>query len=111
MPTFSEINVPGRYASANINGVVTTTVVVAAIAGQRTRVMGLCLVAAVAGTVQVQDTASNALTGVMAVAVGVPIVLPISEAPWAESALGAGIQIVATGTSQSVSGVLTYIQG
>lgn len=112
MGTFDEVNVPGIPQTGTFTGLAAgTTTIVSAVAGRRASLFALAITLATAGTVQVQDTNGNALTGVMTLAVGTPLVLPLSSMPWGQSASGFGLQLVITGTSQLAAGVFVYKQG
>lgn len=86
-----------------------TQVLSSATAGQTTRLHRLVLtVAAATATIEIRRGATG-LTGVMTLAVGVPLVLEYSEEPWFVTAANEALNLVVGGAGQ-VSGVCSLIK-
>lgn len=84
------------------------TLVAAQGAGLRVRVLGLVLVAAGAVTVRLESGAGGtAMTGVMSLITGTPLVIPLAEFGWTETAENALLNLELGGAVQ-VSGTLVY---
>jgi hypothetical protein len=93
-------------------GVTTTSVVAAAVAGQRVGLYRLIIQATVAGNFQIQDTAAGALSPVFALSLNQILVLdnPINLEPWWQSGSGLGLQVAVTGGgTMSING--WFLQG
>src|SRR5271165_5289366 len=104
------LNLPGSIKIAVVSSLnAGTTVIITGVTGVRTRILSITLVAAAAATVQIQETDATPWSGVMTLAVGIPLVLPFTGIPWVETdASGEGIQLVITGTTPAVSGFVHY---
>jgi len=77
---------------------------------KRIRVISAALTAAVAGTVTFQSHLTTAnKSGAFTLAVGTPLVLPYNEGGWFWCTLGEALDLVVTGTSNTVSGTITYV--
>lgn len=110
MGVFDELNLPGALQQGAITQAAAgTLVLIAAAAGKVASLMGVELALTVAGTVQFQDTTGVALSGIINLAAGTPLVLPICNAPWFTAVIGRGIQIVST--TGGANGSFVGIQG
>ena len=90
---------------------VTTTIAVAAVAGQRVGIYRLVLQAAGASVVTIQDTAGGVLSATYTFTTSAFMILdtPINSDPWWQSGNGLGIQLVVTGAA--VVADIWYMQG
>lgn len=92
--------------SGNTNG---DNTVVAAVTGKKIAAYALVLTAAAAVNVRFESGAGGtALTGVMTLAQGVPLVLPLGPAAWFETAAGALLNMELSAGVQ-VSGAVLYL--
>jgi len=111
MGTFDNINVAGPLQSVSIsqNGAGTVTLVVLA-PGKAVRLFGLILSSSTAtNTIQFNSSTAGALSGVMSLALGIPLILPVTNVPWYSSAVGESLQIIVAGAGQ-LSGTALLIQ-
>jgi hypothetical protein len=91
--------------SANTSG---DNTLVAAVTGKRIRVVGLFMTVGTAGTARFESgTADGFLSGAMALAVGTPLVLPQNLDGWFETAEGALLNMILSGTL-GAGGVILY---
>jgi hypothetical protein len=82
--------------------------IVGAVTGKRLRVLAVCLVAGGATTVRFESGSSGmALTGQMSLSANGGFVLPLNEAGWFETAVGALLNLE-LGGAVAVAGCLVY---
>lgn len=95
------------FSTALISATAQTITPVAAVSGQVIRVYGFVGGGSAATGVTFQDSTA-AFTGVISLALGVPLVMPVTGAPYFISAPGASFQIV--NTTATLGGILYYTQ-
>jgi len=100
------INTPLLEAIVNSNSAADQTIVAAA-SGQTTRVYACFLIGAAAIGITVKR-GSTALSGVMTLAAGIPLILPFMGVPWFTT--GANEAFVLTTTAIQLSGRVYYLQ-
>ncbi len=94
-----------QYASVSFSA---SADLVALVASLRIRVLGLFLVASAAATLQLQSGGTANLSGVMSLIAGTPLVLPVNQFGWFQTASGAKLNAVMVGTAQ-ISGAVLYV--
>lgn len=111
MGTFDNLSIPGQlsWVSLSQNGAGTITPITLA-AGKSVKLMGLMLSSStVTNTIQFNSSTAGALSGVMSLALGIPLILPPTGVPWVFSAAGESLQIIVAGAGQ-LSGTAILIQ-
>ena len=83
--------------------------ILAGTSGKKIVVVALFVVNAVAGTVQLQDSAATNLSGVLTLAANQSLILPPNKYGYFTTTVsGNGLQLVVTGTSNIVGGSFAY---
>lgn len=95
------------YSTALITATAQTITPVASVTGQIIRVYGFIGAGTAATTVTFQDSTA-AFTGAIQLALGIPLVMPPTGAPYFISAPGASFQIV--NSAATLGGILYYRQ-
>jgi len=111
MGTFDNINIPGplSFVSLSQNGAGTVTPI-ALVAGKSVKLFGfMCSSSTVTNTIQFNSSTTGALSGVMSLALGIPLILPITNVPWFTSVSGESLQLIVAGAGQ-LSGEFILIQ-
>lgn len=83
--------------------------VIAAVTGKKIRVVAMHIQSAAAETVLLRTGTSADVTGVMSLATGVPLVLPLNPAGWFETVAGEALRATHGSTNQ-VSGSICYVE-
>jgi len=100
---------PSQLTEAKIDiGASGTTAIVSATTAQTSRLYRLLLVAAAPVNVTIKD-GSTALTGAIALAAGVPFILPLDGEPWFTTSANSALNLTTDGNVQ-VSGRVYYVK-
>lgn len=81
---------------------------VSAVAGKSIYVIGLCVVAAGATTVEFRTGATTAVTGAMSLAANGQLILPFSPGSWFNTTVGAALT-VQLNAAVNVAGIIKYV--